>query len=175
VATRGIYSSVTADYPTNLTIGPSYFESYQTWPGVKFVHGFNLGKNSTVSAKSLTQSAAYACKALSEGSLLEMGNEPDLYKEQSVRPKSWSESDYVKDWADKVATVEQVIKSTCGDGSASGGGLKWIAPSFAGTKNSLDAVNAWKAGLGDKSTVAKFSQHKYVLPLSLHITRTHTR
>ncbi|KAK5681570.1 hypothetical protein LTS10_006103 [Elasticomyces elasticus] len=86
------------DYPTTLTIGPSYFESYQTWPGTKFIHGFNLGRNSTVARQGLIDSVGYACKALEGGKLLhwELGNEPDLFKTSSqgpVRPANWTEQD----------------------------------------------------------------------------------
>lgn len=167
---------MTADYPTDLSIGPSYFESYQTWPAVRFIHGFNLAKNGTNSAKSLTDSAAHACKALSKDSFLswEMGNEPDLYKEQGVRPKSWGEADLVKEWNIKVESVKEALKSACGDDWAGGERFKWVAPSFAGPKNSLDAVKTWKAGLDRSSTVARFSSHKYgTLPSTVCCTDTY--
>ncbi|KAK3112327.1 hypothetical protein LTR53_011508 [Teratosphaeriaceae sp. CCFEE 6253] len=86
------------DYPTTLTIGPSYFESYSTWPDTKFIHGFNLGRNSTVARQGLIDSVPYACKALEGGKLLhwELGNEPDLFKtsaQGAVRPATWTEQD----------------------------------------------------------------------------------
>lgn len=86
------------DYPTTLTIGPSYFESYLTWPDTKFVHGFNLGRNSTVARQGLIDSVPYVCKALEGGKLLhwELGNEPDLFKTSAqgpVRPANWTEQD----------------------------------------------------------------------------------
>jgi hypothetical protein len=162
-ATKGIYSAISEDYPTTLSIGPSYFESYQTWPGVKFIHGFNLGKNGTEAAKSVRDSAAYACKALSHDNFLywEMGNEPDLLKTYGVRPNSWSEADLVKEWSDKVESVKESVKSACGDKWASEENFKWIAPSFAGTNNSLDTVKTWNAGLGKSAAVARWSAHKY--------------
>ena len=43
-AINGTYNLArSADYPTTIFIGPSYFESYHTWPNTKFSHGFNLG------------------------------------------------------------------------------------------------------------------------------------
>jgi hypothetical protein len=70
------------DYPTTITIGPAYFESYLTWPDTQFVHGFNLGKNSTVARQGLLDSVPFVCKALGGGRLAywELGNEPDLFK-----------------------------------------------------------------------------------------------
>jgi len=86
------------DYPTTITIGPAYFESYHTWPGTKYIHGFNLGRNSTTARAGLIDSVPYACKALQDGRLLywELGNEPDLYKTSAqgpVRPSNWTEQE----------------------------------------------------------------------------------
>lgn len=172
-ATYGIYTNVSKDYPRILSIGPSYFESYQTWPGVKFIHGFNLAKNDSIAATSLTDSVPYACKALSEGNFLywEMGNEPDLYKTSAqgvMRPKSWDESAYVGEWKAKVSSVKDALDKSCGADWASSCKFQWIAPSFAGTKNSLDAVKSWNAGLDQSGVIAKFSSHKYSPPNSLY-------
>src|SRR5664279_1690707 len=61
-----------ADYPTTIFIGPSYFQSYNTWPDVKFIHGFNLGLGGKNSAgwETLIDTIPLACKALSKGKLL---------------------------------------------------------------------------------------------------------
>ncbi|PVH92704.1 glycoside hydrolase family 79 protein [Periconia macrospinosa] len=167
IATKGEYSSVSNDYPTTLSIGPSFFESYQTWPGVKFSHGFNLAKNSTTAVQALVDSISVACKALSHENFLywEMGNEPDLFKTSAqgiVRPKSWTEADYVKEWNDRISTVKSVLKSKCGDEWVSDARFKWLAPSFAGTGNSLNAVKSWNAGLGRSGVIGKFSSHNYI-------------
>lgn len=176
VATKGEYSSVSNDYPTTLSIGPSFFESYQTWPGAKFSHGFNLAKNSTTATQALVDSIPIACKALSQDNFLywEMGNEPDLFKTSAqgiVRPKSWTEADYVKEWNDRISTVKSVLKSKCGDEWISDAKFKWLAPSFAGTGNSLNAVKAWNAGLGKSGVIGKFSSHKYCTHVSLSVAQ----
>lgn len=104
VATLGIYNdTISPDYPTTLTIGPSFFESYATWPDTRYTHGFNLGRNSTTARQALLDSVPYACRALDDGRLLhwELGNEPDLYKTSAqgpVRPAWWNEQDYVDEW-----------------------------------------------------------------------------
>ncbi|KAF2710480.1 glycoside hydrolase family 79 protein [Pleomassaria siparia CBS 279.74] len=167
-ATSGTYiPSISDDYPRILTIGPSFFESYQTWADVLFIHGFNLATNSTSASESLNQSVPYACNALSKNNLLtwEMGNEPDLYKTSAqgiVRPASWSEVDYVKEWKDKVATIKDMLGNACGEDWVSAQKFKWTAPSFAGTNNSLDTVEAWKAGLGSDGDISLFSSHNYI-------------
>ncbi|KAF1953937.1 hypothetical protein CC80DRAFT_537190 [Byssothecium circinans] len=168
-ATYGIYTNVSADYPCVLTIGPSYFESYQTFPNVSFIHGFNLAKNDTDSnaSTSIIASVPFACRALSEGNFLhwEMGNEPDLFKMSAqgiMRPASWNESDYVKEWQEKVALVKGALEQGCGGNWTSGEKFQWLAPSFAATSNRLSTVKTWNAGLSDSGVIAKFSSHNYI-------------
>ncbi|KAH7132105.1 hypothetical protein B0J11DRAFT_548109 [Dendryphion nanum] len=159
--------SVSRDYPGILSIGPTFFESYQTWPNVKFIHGFNLAKDDTAATNSIIRSIPYACRAIGKNNLLswEMGNEPDLYKtsaQGAVRPSTWSEDDYVKEWASKVQTVKDALQKGCGADWVSPTRFKWIAPSFAGPSNSLDALKAWQAGLGASNGISQFSAHNYI-------------
>ena len=78
VATNGTNTAKSQDYPTILSIGPSFFDSYSTWPDTTFIHGFNLGKNGTGGFSSLLATVPLACKALEGGKLAywELGNEP---------------------------------------------------------------------------------------------------
>jgi hypothetical protein len=165
-ATHGTYTPVSNDYPRILSIGPSFFESYQTWPDVGFIHGFNLARNDSAASSNIGDFVAYACDAFSKNNLLawEMGNEPDLYKTSAqgiVRPGSWNEASYVKEWTARIAVVKTELKQKCGEEWVSSQKFKWLAPSFAGTKNSLNAVNAWNAGLStSKGSIVQFSSHK---------------
>ena len=164
VATRGIFNyNQSEDYPTTITIGPSFFDSYSTWPNTTFIHGFNLAKNGSVGLDSLLATVPLACKALEGGKLAywELGNEPDLYKTSPqgvVRPASWNEQDYVDEWVGKSRTIEFVMAQTCPDLA----NHKWIAPSFAGTSNSLDPIITWQDGLDPDGNIALISSHKYV-------------
>ena len=159
VATNGTYTSKSADYPTILSIGKSFFESYSTWPGVQFVHGFNLGKNDSAGYDTLVATVPLACDALSDGKLLafELGNEPDLFKTSAqgiVRPTTWNEQGYVTEWLNKTRLIQTLISSNC---SAA---YSYIAPSFAGTHNSLDPVKTWHAGLDTDNDIIQISSHK---------------
>ncbi|TKA76148.1 hypothetical protein B0A49_03722 [Cryomyces minteri] len=146
-ATFGIVNANrSVDYPTSLSVGPSYFESYTTWPNTKFIHGFNLGKN-----------------ALESGRLLywELGNEPDLFKTSAqgiVRPASWNEQDYVSEWLNGTRSIKAVLARACPDLGAP----KWIAPSFAGTNNSLQPIQTWQGGLDADKDIALISSHNYI-------------
>ncbi|KAK3633926.1 hypothetical protein LTR56_015536 [Elasticomyces elasticus] len=154
------------DYPTTLTIGPSYFESYQTWPGTKFIHGFNLGRNSTVARQGLIDSVAYACKALEGGKLLhwELGNEPDLFKTSSqgpVRPANWTEQDYVNEWLYWTREIKGALQDACPD-LATNESYTFYAPSFAGTNNSLNPIVTWEDGIDTDKDIAIISTHNYI-------------
>ncbi|MCJ1330096.1 hypothetical protein MMC10_006778 [Thelotrema lepadinum] len=154
VATNGTYTSSSSDYPTILSIGESFFESYSTWPDVQFTHGFNLANNGTAGHDTLVATAPLACNALSGGKLLafELGNEPDLYKASAT----WNEQSYVTDWLNKTRIIKTLISSNC---SAA---YRYIAPSFAGTHNNLDMVKTWHAGLDTDKDIIQISSHNYI-------------
>lgn len=52
--------SRSADYPTTIFIGPSFFESYAQWPNTRFSHGFNLAMGANASASLRTGAGAGA-------------------------------------------------------------------------------------------------------------------
>ncbi|KAJ8106372.1 hypothetical protein ONZ43_g7086 [Nemania bipapillata] len=146
------------DYPTTIEIGPSYFESYLTWPNVKFSHGFNMGGNHDDRQwATLLQTAEIACKTLGKERLYwwEYGNEPDLFATSSqgpVRPSSYNESDYVTEWLAATRAIKGVIAKFCPDmlGNDTYG---YLAPSFAGVGNHLKAPLAWADGLDTDGTL----------------------
>ncbi|KAL1849762.1 hypothetical protein Plec18167_008478 [Paecilomyces lecythidis] len=166
-ATNGtIIPSKSTDYPTMLYIGPSYFESYSTWPGTKFTHGFNLGKNGSEGLDTLRATVPLACKALQGGKLAywELGNEPDLYKTSAqgpVRPSNWTEKDYVNEWLTKTELIKKELEKSCPD-MADNATYQYIAPSFAGVSNSLNPVTTWRDGLNTDHDIALNSEHNYI-------------
>lgn len=105
-----------------------------------------------------------ACKALKGGKLAywEIGNEPDLFKTttpNSVRHANWTESDYVAEWLAKERAVRRQLTKSCPE-MATDTEYKYIAPSFAGLKNSLDAVKTWQNLINADHVVALNSMHK---------------
>ncbi|KAI1424519.1 glycoside hydrolase family 79 protein [Xylaria sp. FL1777] len=155
------------DYPTTIEIGPSYFESYLTWPNVKFSHGFNMGGNhDSRQWATLLQTAAIACKTLGKDRLYwwEYGNEPDLFATSSqgpVRPSNYNESDYVTEWLAGTRAIKGVLAETCPD-MLSNETYGYLAPSFAGVANHLKAPRAWADGLDTDGTIRYFSTHNYI-------------
>ncbi|GAP85335.2 putative glycoside hydrolase family 79 protein [Rosellinia necatrix] len=155
------------DYPTTIEIGPAFFESYGTWPNVRFTHGFNMGGNHDGRQwETLLATAALACRALGGGRLhwWEYGNEPDLFATSAqgpVRPPAYNESDYVAEWLAGTRAIRGVLARACPDmlGNDTYG---YLAPSFAGLSNHLTAATAWAEGLDTDGTVRYFSAHNYI-------------
>lgn len=142
-------------------MGPSYFESYLTWPNTKFSHGFNLGKNSSHDIQLLLDTVLLACKALGKGNLLvwELGNEPDDYPvsfQGAVRPASWTEEDYVHQWLSRTAALKKQMEDHCPQLA----NAKYVAPSFGGINGALKALTTWQVGLNDAKNIAFNSEHK---------------
>lgn len=164
VASIGIVDPAKSpDYPTTLTIGPAFFDSYHTWPDTKFIHGFNLGRNDTIARKGLIDSVPYACRAL-QGRLAywELGNEPDLYKTSAqgpVRPSTWDESDYVAEWLHWSRAIRAAIKTSFPIMAAQTH-YRYYGPSFGGTSNSLDPLRTWENSLDADKDIATITTHK---------------
>ncbi|KAK0618177.1 hypothetical protein B0T17DRAFT_618803 [Bombardia bombarda] len=156
------------DYPTTIYIGPSFFESYNTFPGVKFTHGFNLGLggNRSDGWQTLLDTVPLACQALSGGKLLwwEYGNEPDLFSTSSqgpVRPSTWNETTYVAQWLNGTRAIKSLIEEHCPD-LATNDTYGYFAPSFGGVGNRLKAQITWADGMNTDGDVKLFSTHNYI-------------
>ncbi|THZ91959.1 hypothetical protein D6C82_09671 [Aureobasidium pullulans] len=157
--------NISSDYPTIITIGPSFFESYKTMPkGTKYSHGFNLGANSSAARTATFASAAYACKAIgSDLAYWEYGNEPDLFVSSGYRPHNYTEAEYVEEWLNGTTAISSAVKAAC----PSLANTKFMAPSFAGVGPAndfftLDPVLAWKNGLDQNDNIGLISSHNYM-------------
>ncbi|KHN98698.1 glycoside hydrolase family 79 protein [Metarhizium album ARSEF 1941] len=151
------------DYPTTITIGKSYFESYATWPGVRFSHGFNmgLGGKTPQGRETLVHTAPLACEALRRGNLYawEYGNEPDLFTTgpYAPRPEGWTETDMAAEWLAGTDVIRSQVKRHCPELK-----VDLMAPSNAGVSNALTASNMWASGLNRRRDIAIFSTHNYI-------------
>jgi hypothetical protein len=108
---------------------------------------------------------------LDGGKLLywELGNEPDLYKtsaQGALRPSTWTEDDYVSEWNSVVGDIGAAMRRY-DPKFVTASQFNWIAPSFAGVGNSLEAVPTWEDGLNAGGYISLFSSHKYVRPYSI--------
>ncbi|KAL5327447.1 hypothetical protein ACEPPN_005143 [Leptodophora sp. 'Broadleaf-Isolate-01'] len=168
-AVNGTYNNARSpDYPTTIYIGPSFFDSYNTFPDTKYVHGFNLGLGGNNSAgwQTLLDTVPLACKALGGDKLLwwEYGNEPDLFSTSAqgpVRPPGWHESQYVAQWLNGTRAISGQLEKYCPE-LLGGEKYGYLAPSFAGTNSRLKPVLTWQDGLNVDGDVKIFSSHNYI-------------
>ncbi|KAM3414650.1 hypothetical protein BST61_g9809 [Cercospora zeina] len=163
-----VYDPANPDYPANQTIGPAWFESYQTWPGYHFSHGFNLAEDSPEDLEALLASVPYACKAL-EGRFYawELGNEPDLFiapiSSHPPRPRDYNEADYVAEWLSWSRKIREEVAKAC-PALNTAERYKFLAPSFAGAPrlSNFSVARTFSGGLNDDNTVGIIAQHKYI-------------
>ncbi|WPH02262.1 glycoside hydrolase family 79 protein [Acrodontium crateriforme] len=159
----GVYnSSKSNDYPTTISIGPAFFESYHTWPGMKFTHGFNLGRDSPAARKALLESVPYACKSLSGSSLVawELGNEPNDYA-GVVRPESYDEVEYVNEWLYWSRAIRAQVDKACPE-SASDSNFKFYAPSYGLPDAGLDVVKTFEDDVDSDKVISHIAIHNYI-------------
>ncbi|PWI75668.1 Glycoside hydrolase, catalytic core [Purpureocillium lilacinum] len=156
------------DYPTTIQIGPAFFESYRTWPGVRFSHGFNLGLggNSSEGWRTLLDTAPLACAAIGRDNFYtwEYGNEPNNYATSAqgpVRPKSWDATAFTKQWLNGSEAIRAQMRRHCPE-LAHGDYLSFMAPSYDDRVSNLNATVAWKEGLDKHGSVRWYSVHNYI-------------
>ncbi|MCJ1479310.1 hypothetical protein MMC13_007995 [Lambiella insularis] len=148
-------------HPQDISIGPSFFEGYSSFPGSKFIHGFNM-KNATISAigwKSLLDEVPVTCKAIGSNLLWwEYGNEPDLYP----RPTdTWNATTYVSDWHNGTAAIQSSLASAC-PAIASGSAYGYVGPSLQNTQAPLAPKMLFQVGLNDDGEVKQYTMHHYM-------------
>lgn len=151
----------TINYPAHVQIGPSFFESYSTWPNVKFTHGFNLGLATTPEGwQSLLDTVPLACTALEGDKLLgwEYGNEPDLYPtniDRSLRiAANWNSSTYVDQWKNGTAAIKELIDLHCPNMTTYG----YVGPSLAGLH--LNPRKIFQDGYNSDGQIKQITLHK---------------
>lgn len=151
------------DYPTTIYIGDSFLESYNTWPSVKFSHGFNLAKGAVGAAgwETLERTAALACKALSNDNrgAWEYGNEPNNYPTSAqgpTHPRGWSARDFADEWLNGTRGINKQIRKNCPELAD----LVFMALSYDDRVSDLNATQAWGYGLDKYGSVKLYSVHK---------------
>ncbi|TQW01284.1 hypothetical protein V2A60_002291 [Cordyceps javanica] len=164
---KGIYDPARSeDYPTTIFLGPSFFESYQTLPGVKFSHGFNLGKGTSAAGwQTLVDTAPLACKAIGRDGYYgyEYGNEPNNFNlggRWAPRTRRWGSKDYVREWLNGTAEVRRQMRLHCPELEPEY--LEFMAPSYDDRAESLKALEVWKLGLDRDDSINTYSVHHYI-------------
>lgn len=171
-----------------ITTGKAYFESFNTWPGVKFSYGFNMAVGTNISEKwqTLLDTAPFACQALGTEKLYayEYGNEPNLFPSPLEGPSGelqWNSKDYVEQWLRGTRTIRDLMHNACPD-MDTGNLPKFMAPSLttgggnlAPISDKITLAGVWQYGLNTDDDVEFVSLHKCVfytvLLLLAHMSR----
>ncbi|KAH8107686.1 glycoside hydrolase family 79 protein [Cristinia sonorae] len=151
-------------YPeaTSVVVGDGYYQlSRFMLPGTQMTWGLDLGLNNVTNAVNMAKSIikAFRTPAVRRSGVtlesVELGNEPDLYRNNGLRPSNWSVSDYVTNWealAGPVAAAAQLSKS----------GVSFLGASFAG--QGFTPTQIFNLGILDSDggkTISTISQHRY--------------
>jgi hypothetical protein len=126
---QGIYNywppGDSADQPVNSTIGPSFWESFNSVQGVSYIFGLNFYKNDstwlTNQENEVNQTLLQV--PLDRIHLFELGNENDYSAAGSFRPSWYNQQDYANEWINKTRHI-QVPNATTPVS------LRFFAPSF---------------------------------------------
>ncbi len=133
--------------PTSTTITP--FVELAEAMGAQFELGVNLGSNNVNLATD--QATAYVSQ-MPSGSLLalEIGNEPDEYYKNGLRPATYTVQNYFSDFLTWQQNITPVLPS--------GTKLMGAAWAFLGTLQ----ANAQNFAIANSASLNLFSQHSYV-------------
>ncbi|KXN91627.1 hypothetical protein AN958_12479 [Leucoagaricus sp. SymC.cos] len=151
-----------------IVVGDAYYEAARfLLPNTHVVWGVNFGQNNLTAAyleaKAIVK--AFASTAVnSQGIVLdaiEIGNEPDLYRNNGLRPSNYTSTQYVKEWTVFAANVSAAV------GISSSSSTKFWGASFAGSSHTTSGFSPqaiFNEGLLDgstKSLISTISQHHY--------------
>ncbi|GLB40604.1 putative glycosyl hydrolase family 79 C-terminal beta domain [Lyophyllum shimeji] len=156
-------------YPeaTNITVGDSYYATTRFLPPDTHVTwGVNLGSNNITAAVLETRSIvkAFSSPEIKRAGIvldyLEMGNEPDLYKNNGLRAKNYTSAQWVDDWLRFARNVSAAA------GLSPTSHTKFLGASFAGSSHTTTGFSpqaAFAAGLltGPGKLISTISQHRY--------------
>ncbi|RDB30967.1 Beta-glucuronidase [Hypsizygus marmoreus] len=156
-------------YPeaSRIVVGDSYYATTRFLPpNTHVTWGVNLGSNNVTAAVLEARSIAKAFSSpgiKSAGIVLdyiEIGNEPDLYKNNGLRPSTYTTSQWVTDWLKFAGNVSTAAGITATSHT------KFLGASFAGSSHSTSGFSpqaAFQAGLltGPGKLISAISQHRY--------------
>ncbi|MEN3030194.1 hypothetical protein [Chromobacterium amazonense] len=98
--------------PTVTKLMPSHVDALAGFleaTGWTAIYGINMANNS---ASNAAQEASYAAQKLGSSLMsFEIGNEPDLYVKNKYRPQGWSYNNYLSEWKNLAAAINQAAPS----------------------------------------------------------------
>ncbi|KAH8705719.1 glycoside hydrolase family 79 protein [Talaromyces proteolyticus] len=110
------------DQPANTSIGPTFWESFTSIDGPKYIFGLNFYKNDSYYLDNLKGEVQQSLEQIPAERLhlFEIGNENDYGALSGFRPPNWTQEDWVTEWnnrAEHIQTANQSLRffapSTC--------------------------------------------------------------
>ena len=157
--------------PSDLfTFGPAFFEALDRFPtNTPITYGLNLAYDNEDFISHIVAQADAARTMLKNVQLVsfEIGNEPDLYLENTFRNGSWDGSTYAQQWLERAEAVyEQVLKPNNISSNFFEPGC--TASTIGTTFQIQDLIEAGIAATandtgsnGNKTYIATWNQHDY--------------
>ncbi|KAF7185183.1 Beta-glucuronidase [Pseudocercospora fuligena] len=148
------------DQPTNVSIEPRFFESFQQFPAsTQYIFTLNFNVGEAGFNQTLLEAFA-AWNALGESIYaFEIGNEVDGWGKISRRPKNWNQHDYVREWQ----ALAEAISKNCSIPLPRFQGCAYTAPrNITIGDNSWNVANTIRAGLDVNGHLKSVSDHDYM-------------
>jgi hypothetical protein len=152
--------------PGNVTIGPTFYDSFETLSefGAQYIYMVNLA---SLDLQNALAEARHALNAIG-GNLeaIEIGNEPDLYISQGVRPSSWTEADYVQEWHSFAGPISEQVLNNNSNGIDSSVIYQALAFSSVDAGSGFTIEQAFDDGIDAGNNVKSVSAHHYMTTYS---------
>ncbi|KAI0787956.1 hypothetical protein C8Q74DRAFT_1315715 [Fomes fomentarius] len=149
---------------TSITVGDSFYQLSRFLPsGTHMTWGVNFGADNVTNAVNMAKSIIKAFdtpSVIDSGvvlDLIEVGNEADLYRNNGLRPSSFSVNQYVPDWISVAGPVAQAAGITDRDGPVSLQGAAFANQGFTPRQIFNLGILSSAPGMG----ISVISQHHY--------------
>ena len=147
--------------PENVTIGPAFYEAFDTFVDLEtryiYMVTLPLGIHNALAE---ARCAVETIGSYLEG--LEIGNEVDLYIGQGVKPRNWTEVDYVHEWQAIARPItEQIL---VGNNYSIDPGFIWQALAFSSANPGAGFTlgKAFRDGIDRYHNIKSVSVHSYM-------------
>jgi hypothetical protein len=116
--------------PPRVTITPEAVRNLKDFldrTGWTLIYGLNLGQGTPEGA---ADEAAFVMETIGRDKLVafQMGNEPDLFNRNGLRPKTWGVDDYLADWERFYKAVKARVPDAPFAGPDTAGNVTWLMP-----------------------------------------------
>jgi hypothetical protein len=130
--------------PPSVTITPEAVRNLRDFldrTGWTLIYGLNLGKGTPENA---ADEAAFVMDTIGRDKLVafQMGNEPDLFNRNGLRPSTWGVDDYLADWEKFFKAVRARVPNAPFAGPDTAGNVSWLMPFAEKHKSDVEFLSS---------------------------------